>query len=325
MAHGLILLILAASPAGAMFRDIDDSRWHLADPPGFSFASEKPGGGVEWQMGKAGGDAILYATRRHREHPLTHEECAMPEDTREFDGFHPMHKTLAFYCGNNTFHYVVQIGMISEGRGPLSDERADAIHVSYKTFRSPVRPGHAAAIRAALKSLSPATAVDLSPRRTPAPRAGGTRPPAGGGRAGKAPSRTWTDAAVQVLAEGSEVVLRGEEAKLFGINDLTPAKKVAHPAADSTNGLDRVIYVAVRPGEGPEGLEATHILLKAAKGKGRSREERFLRVGMNGRLQSAARPGAKRPQRLQPGDPAAVTWFEREAEFHLRGEHRVRP
>ncbi len=320
----LLLLIWAARPAGAEVRDVEKSGWRMADPAGLSFDG-KGAYDMGWsRTAGAGVETTLRLGASRREHPMKADECEDPRETHEFDDAHPLFKTLIFTCGDRVLHYVIQTGIEHSRDKDLFPDMAVTVHFTYKSFKDPLRPGHLAAIRAALKGLSPSTGVSLGSRQAaPAGPAAGKPPPKTGPKRG-APARTWTDAAVQVLAEGNEVVIKGSDAKLFGVNDPTPAKFLAHPIADSTDGIERTLYVAVRPGEGPEGLEATHLLLKAATGKGRSYQERYLRAGMNGQLQGAA-SGPKGPRRLKPSDPVAVTWFEREAEFYLKGEHRVRP
>lgn len=334
----LALAWLAVPAGGAAYHPVGDTGWQVADPPGFALNDSDPGR-LRWNRSGEGRSAEIDVNPFSMEIPAKPEHCDKQEMMDAFNDIHPTYTTFAYTCGERFFRYVLLTGQIH--RDPVMGDTVRVVQVTYKSFGDPVRPGQIATIRKVLSGLEPQVGVGSKGAAAGPPKedAAGPAPararPARPGP-GRAPAKrlSWRELAGQVMAEGSEVLLRGSEAKSLGLPDPSPVKALEYAGEESTDGAARAVFVTVRLAPGTEDIEPTGILLRMTA-RGRAPETRLYKVSLRGKLESAtvvaARPGpddrplpgSEKARKMRVRDELVQVWFEVEAEFHLKGEHRI--
>lgn len=138
-----------------------------------------------------------------------------------------------------------------------------------------------------------------------------------------------------VLEYGDNQVVSGFTAENLDVNDPTPVKGLHYlKDKETTDGMDRVFLVAVKPGTTPDSLKPTAVFLLVTHAARSSQERRYFRLSLTGQLESAVFvhdqldaqgefvDGAERVLRRKPKDPEARRWLKHELDFYIRWKYR---
>lgn len=321
-------------------RPIGETGWEMADPPGFilSPSAVTP----KWTgFGAMEGGSVEVYGGGPMDLPLQSEYCGQQEITHAFDDIHPSYPTMSYFCGASFLVYILQYDTRPADERMLTPPMAVVHKVMFRSGGRPIKVGHMALARKILEGLGPGIHVSAGAKPSGGAQAPGKASAGPSSSSGAKPVRrkalTWRALAGQAVAEGSERLIRGAESKAFGVPDPAPVKAFEYAAKDSLDGAQRSALVTVKLAKDGETVEPTGILLKTLSKDGRQAERRYYKLDLKGKLRRVMIeterldkdgnpvPGSGRSRKADPSDARVEIWLEREAEFHLKGEHRASP